>query len=196
MIQKIIVNIEGESEQVQVSIEWNGGLISHTSLIRPVAKWTQLSHYSQLCERIGQMVEAELTTDEMIERLHQEGFHPPKRRKTFNREILRSFMRRLGLGAHQSPKPKQHLAEHEWWLPDLAITLEMPEVTLYNWVKRGWVNARQVPEPPKHWVVWADRAELERLRAHRQRPAGEVLRLRWQGEVLDITVPPEISQNE
>lgn len=196
VIQKIIVNVEEESEQVQVTIEWTGGLVSHTDLIRPVAQWTQLSNYSQLCERLRKMAAAKLTSDEMIEQLHQEGFHPPKRCKTFNREILRSLMRRLGLGTRHSPKPKQNLAEHEWWLPDLAITLEMPEVTLYNWVRRGWVKARQLPELPKRWVVWADEAELERLRAHRQRPAGEVLRLRWQGEVLEITVPPETFQNE
>ena len=190
MIHKIVVTIEGESEHVQVNIEWSGGFIGKANVIRPVAKWTQLSNYSQLCERLRQMAEAQLSTDEMIARLHQEGFHPPKRRKTFNPEILRSLMRRLGLGTRRSPKPRKPLATDEWWLPDLALALEMPEVTLYNWVQRGWVNARQLPEPPKHWVIWADEAELGRLRAHRERPVGDVRRQLWQGEVLDITVPP------
>ena len=195
VIQKITVNVKGESEQVQVSIEWNGGFVGQVSIIRPVAKWTQLSNYSQLCVRLGQMAEAKLSTDEMIDLLHQEGFHPPKRRKTFNREVLRSLMRRIGLGTRHNPKPKTNLANHEWWLPDLALTLEMPEVTLYNWVRRGWVNARQLTEPPKPWVIWADEAELERLRLHRQRPAGEFLRLHWKGDTPDITVPPEIPQD-
>lgn len=192
VIQTITVDVEGESEQVRVSIEWNGGFVEQVSVIRPVAKWAQLSNYPQLCQRLEQMAEAKLTTDEMIELLHQEGFYPPKRRKTFNREILRSLMRRLGLGTRYSPKSRKALDKHEWWLPDLAITLEMPEVTLYNWVQRGWVNARQLPEPPKHWVVWADESELERLRAHRKRPAGEVLRLHWNEGTSDITIPPEI----
>ena len=191
VIQKITINVEGESEQVQVSIEWSGGFVGQLSVIRPVAKWTQLSNYSQLCQRLKQMAEAKLTTDEMIELLHQEGFHPPKRCKTFNPEILRSLMRRLGLGTRRCPKPRQVLAEHEWWLPELALALEMPEVTLYNWVRRGWVTARQQPEPPKHWVVWADEAELERLSTHRKRPAGEVLRLHWKGGTSEITSPPE-----
>ena len=191
IIQKITVNIEGESEQVQVSIEWTGGFVSQLSVIRPVAKWTQLSNYPQLCQRLEQMAAAQLPTEEMIELLHREGFHPPKRRKTFNSEVLRSLMRRLGLGTRRIPKPRKSLAEHEWWLPDLAITLKMPEVTLYNWVRRGWVNARQQPDPPKHWIVWADDAELERLRKHRKRPAGEVLRLHWKGGTSDITTPPE-----
>jgi len=191
VIQKIVVNVKGESEQVQVSIEWDGGFVNQVSVIRPVAKWTQLSNYPQLCQRLVQMAEAKLPTDEMIELLHREGFHPPKRRTTFNSEVLRSLMRRLGLGTRRSPKPRASLAKHEWWLPDLAMTLEMPEVTLYNWVRRGWVNARQQPDPPKHWIVWANDAELERLRTHRQRPAGEALRLHWKGGTSDITTPPE-----
>ena len=191
VIQKITVNIQGESEQVQVSIEWNGGFVDQVSVIRPVARWTQLSNYSQLCQRLVQMAEAQLPTDEMIELLHTEGFHPPRRRKTFNSDVLRSLMRRLGLGTHRSPKPRGLLTENEWWLPELATALEMPEVTLYNWVRRGWVNARQQPEPPKHWIVWADETELERLRAHRERPVGEVLRLHWKGGTSDITKPPE-----
>ncbi|MEO0770007.1 MAG: recombinase zinc beta ribbon domain-containing protein, partial [Cyanobacteria bacterium J06649_4] len=48
VIQKIVVKVEGESEQVRVSIEWNGGFVGKASVIRPVAKWTQLSNYSVL----------------------------------------------------------------------------------------------------------------------------------------------------
>ena len=166
VIQKIVVNVKGENEQVQVNIVWNGGFVDQVIVIRPVAKWTQLSNYPQLCQRLVQMAEAQLPTDEMIKRLHQEGFHPPKRCKTFNSDVLRSLTRRLGLGTYRSSKPRNPLTENEWWLPDLAITLKMPEVTLYNWVRRGWVNARQQPESPKYWIVWADEAELERLRTH------------------------------
>jgi DNA invertase Pin-like site-specific DNA recombinase len=191
VIQEVTVTVEGESEQVQVRIEWDGGFISQAKIIRPVAKWTQLSNYPQLCQRLEQMAEAKLTTDEMIEQLHQAGFHPPKRCKTFNREILRSLMRSLGLGTRHRPKPREALAKHEWWLPELALHLRMPEVTLYNWVQRGWVKARQLPKPPKHWVVWADEAELERLSSHRQRPVGEFLRQNWKGEVPVITIPPQ-----
>ena len=196
VIQKVIVTVAGKSEQVQVKIEWTGGYVGQGQIIRPVAKWTQLSNYPQLCQRLEQMTQAKLTTDEMIDQLHREGFHPPKRRKTFNREVLRTLMRRLGLGTRRGPQPREALAENEWWLPELAIVLNMPEVTLYNWVRRGWVKARQLPQSPKHWIVWADKSELERLRAHRQRPAGEFLRQRWKGEEPAITVPPETTQKD
>jgi hypothetical protein len=191
VIEKITVTVEGESEQVQVIIKWSGGFLGQAQIIRPVAKWTQLSDYPQLCERLKQFAKANLSTDEIIERLHQEGFRPPKRRQTFNRPIVRTLMRDLGLGIRQLTKDREPLTEHEWWLPELATTLAIPVPTLYNWVQRGWVKARQLPEPPKHWIIWADEAELDRLRTHRQRPAGEILQQRWRGEVPEIAIPPE-----
>ena len=45
VIQTVRVNVVGESEQVQVIIEWAGGTSCHAQITRPVAKWTQLSNY-------------------------------------------------------------------------------------------------------------------------------------------------------
>lgn len=191
VIDKITVTIKGESEQVQVLIEWTGGCSDQAQIVRPVAKWTQLSYYPQLCQRLQQLTQAHRSTQEMIDCLHQEGFHPPKRRQTFNPQMLRALMRQLGLGTRPLPKLRESLSDHEWWLPELATRLEMPTTTLYNWVQRGWVKARQSPDPPQHWIIWANETELERLKKHRQRPAGEVLQQRWKGEVPAIATPPE-----
>ena len=193
IIQKITVTVEGESEKVQVIIEWVGGDTCESTLIRPVAKWTQLSYYSKLCHQLEQFAQTDLTTDEIIERLHQAGFRPPKRCQTFNREGIRALMRRLGLLSSSSPRVQEALAENEWLLPDLARHLEMPKPTLYDWVRRGWVKARQQPNAHKSWVIWADKAELDRLQKHRQRPVGEVLQQLWRGETPTIAIPPEVN---
>ncbi len=100
-------------------------------------------------------------------------------------------MRRLGLSQSLSPQPNEALAEHEWWLPDLATYLAMPRPTLYNWVRRGWVCARQQPNSPRHWIIWADETELNRLKAYRQQPDGEILKQRWRGETPAIANPPK-----
>ncbi len=192
----MIINVEGNSEQVKIKLEWTGGAISNLNLIRPVATWTQLSNYPQLCQRLEQLVQAGIPTDEIVQCLRQEGFYPPKRRKTFNREEVRVLIRRLGLVEPRAPQIQSALAEQEWWLPDLAALLQMPTITLYNWVRRGWVKARQQPEFPKHWIIWADEPELERLRTHRQQPPGAILRQRWRGEVLEITCCPDSSQTD
>ena len=196
VVKKVIINVEGNSEQVKIKLEWTGGAISNLNLIRPVATWTQLSNYPQLCQRLEQLVQAGIPTDEIVQCLRQEGFYPPKRRKTFNREEVRVLIRRLGLVEPRAPQIQSALAEQEWWLPDLAALLQMPTITLYNWVRRGWVKARQQPEFPKHWIIWADEPELERLRTHRQQPPGAILRQRWRGEVLEITCCPDSSQTD
>jgi DNA invertase Pin-like site-specific DNA recombinase len=190
VVRRIIVDVEGDSERVKLAIEWMGNSVSTLKLIRPVAKWTQLSNYRQLCQRLEQLVQAGATTEEIAQSLNQEGFYPPKRRKTFNAEEVRTLMRRLELVSPKIPANQAALAEHEWWLSQLASVLQMPTVTLYNWVRRGWVKARQQSEFPRHWIIWADEAELERLKTHRQQPPGEILRQRWQGEVPVIAIPP------
>ena len=186
MIDQILVTGVGDTEQVQVTIKWAGGDLSQAQITRPVAKWTQLSYYPQLCQRLEQLTQANLTTSEIIDCLHQDGFRPPKRRQTFNSEMVQTLIRRLGLTARSAVPAKAPLSPPEWWLPDLAAKLDMPTMTLYNWVQRGWVKAKQQAEPPKHWIIWADEAELERLRTHRQCPNGEILRQRWKGETPSI----------
>ena len=41
----------------------------------------------------------------------------------------------------------------------------MPQATLYGWLRRGRLKARQQEEKvPYRWIVWADEGELERLK--------------------------------
>src|SRR5207253_8574124 len=71
------------------------------------------------------------------------------------------------------------LGEQGWGLETRAQRLGRPAVTLSAWIGRGWVRARQLPQPPRRWIVWADEAEVERLRERRQRPRGYYTRQRW-----------------
>lgn len=76
--------------------------MTQTQLIRPVAKWMQLSNYSQLCQRIEQLFQEGNCPTKITQSLNQEGFHPPKRRQTLNVEEIRMLMHRLGLLASKS----------------------------------------------------------------------------------------------
>ncbi|MEL6385037.1 MAG: recombinase family protein [Cyanobacteria bacterium J06626_18] len=196
VIQTISVTVHGQSEQVDLTLQWVGGWSCDARIRRPVSKWPQLSNYPQLCQRLKQLAASELSIDDITQCLNQEGFYPPKRRDTFNSEGTRGLMRRLGLLPPATQRNQTSLAEHEWWLRDLARTLAMPSVTLYDWVRRRWVRARQEPQYPHHWIIWADEAELNRLRQHRQQPIGNVLRQRWKGQVPDIAVAPAAPATE
>lgn len=182
IVQSVTVDVEKDSEFVHVRIDWVGGTSGQSCIIRPVGKWSQLSHYPQLCERICQMAQSSMTTDEMLACLHREGFYGPRGDKMITRETLRTLMRKLGLGAH---RPKSHpcLAENEWLLPDLARKLEMPVSTLHRWAKRGLLKARQLENQyPKYWIIWADTDELIRLTACRQQTVADILHQRWKAQ--------------
>ena len=62
---------------------------------------------------------------------------------------------------------------------ELVHALEMPKVTLYSWVRRGWARAHQQAAPPRPWILWADAGEVERLRQLHRRPAGDDRRRLW-----------------
>jgi len=74
-----------------------------------------------------------------------------------------------------SPKQRQTAdlprQPHEWLLNELALELGMPSVTLFSWIQKGWVRARQIEHSArKLWLVWADTPECDRLRARRGEP--------------------------
>jgi hypothetical protein len=64
-------------------------------------------------------------------------------------------------------------------MADLARELDMPTITLYSWITRGWVTAAQHPQPPHRWYVTADQTELTRLRELHTRSRGFGARQRF-----------------
>ena len=180
LISKISIEVKGDSERVQVNIDWVGGNSTSGLLIRPVGKYTQLSYYPQLCERIRVLKAAGLTAEAIAHQLNQEGFRPPKYGQSFKSDAIWVLMRTLGL-THPDPThlPSVELAPNEWWLADLAQDLEMPVTTLYHWMQRGKLQARQASHSDRRWIIWADEAERERLRQYRHRSLEEEARQCW-----------------
>ena len=180
LVEQVRVTVAGTSEKVDVEIVWAGGPRTGTQIVRPVAKLTQLSSYPQLAARARELVEGGHTLAQIAERLNAEGFRPPKRIPTFTPNAVTDLLRALGI---QRPdlaarRSRPVLAEHEWWLRDLAEHLGMSAVTLDAWVRRGWATGHLHPEA-RLTVVRADPAEVDRLRALHQLPPGAHTRRPW-----------------
>ena len=141
---------------------------------------TQLSYYPQLAARARELADSGHTTSQIAERLNAEGFRPPKRAPVFTPSSARDLLRTLGIRRSRIPARRNRpaLAEHEWWLRDLAAHLDMPEITLDAWVRRGWAAGYLHPQA-RLLVVRADPAEAERLRALHQVPRGQHNRRPW-----------------
>ena len=61
VIERIIVQAAGHTEQVNLEIHWFGGQITSGMIIRPVARLSQLSYYPMLIETVREGVQNEKT---------------------------------------------------------------------------------------------------------------------------------------
>jgi DNA invertase Pin-like site-specific DNA recombinase len=168
LIQKVLVTAPGNQEVAEVDVHWAGGFVSHHQVIHPVARYEHLRDYESLCRRVLELRRQGQPLTQIAQTLNAERWRPPKRRATFNAGMVHALLCRRG----QAPtRPSNHrLAPGEWWSADLARELELPEPTLYSWMRRGWVNARRLASGQGRWILWADGEELDRLRRLRTCP--------------------------
>jgi DNA invertase Pin-like site-specific DNA recombinase len=166
LVERVTVAIRGQTEWVDATIRWFGGLETRYELRRPVQKYEQLSNYKALRDRVVELREGGATCAQIAERLNEEGFRPPRIATEFNRFVVDQFLTRLGrLGPRAIQRIKgEELRRHEWRLSDLARELGMAVNTLRGWQHRGWVLGRKSAAIQGAWILWADDQELARLR--------------------------------
>jgi DNA invertase Pin-like site-specific DNA recombinase len=182
VIESVQVTADGATERVHATVTWAGGHQTHATLIRPVARIDQLSYYPALTERIRALASEGLGNAATADRLAIEGFRTPHLHERFHVGEIQYLIRRLGLRPgldHDHRTGQGSLGHNQWWLATLAREIGMPTATLFTWLKRGWITGRQDTRAPYRWIVTADRAEVERLRALHQLPAGHHNRRRW-----------------
>jgi hypothetical protein len=164
LIEQVVITAPTNTQHVDITIHWAGGFTSQHSLVRPVARYDQLDNYEQLIERIFALRDQKKTSGQIAEQLNREGYRPPKRRETFDAPIVRQLLsRRIQTRKRPRVIESHTLANNEWWLSDLTRHLQIPKPTLYNWLRRGFVNAKQLLGAQGPWIIWADADELERL---------------------------------
>ena len=187
LIEKVVVAVQDNTEYVDVTISWKGGMMSQHELIRPVGSYEQLRDYDRLMKRIVELRDQGRTTREIAEQLTREGWRTPRHRKAFRSDTVRKLLSRRGLIESRPPASEsdQLLNPHEWWFGDLARALDMPQPTLYSWLRRGWVHSRQLHGRHGRWIIWAGEDEVDRLRCLRTRLRS------WSDDAppVDLTVP-------
>jgi len=169
LIEKVTATAPSNSHHMDVTIRWSGGFTSEHTLVRPVARYDQLDNYQELISRILELKEQNNTSVQIAEFLNQEGYHPPKRRNTFNAAMVRQLLsRKYEIRKRSCFMTSYPRTKDEWWLSDLCRHLQIPKPTLYSWIRRGVVHASKLPGPQQPWVIWADTGELDRLRCLRK----------------------------
>ena len=171
LVERVVVQVDSKTEKMAVCIVWAGGHESHLTVQRTVNSIGQLSYGQDLLRRIKQLHGKGLNARQIAEALNEEKWLPTKRAKLFSREMVQRLRRVLHLAQPRPADPSRisKLSNDEWWMPQFARRVEIPEQTIYWWIRRKWVRARQIGGALGRWVIWADRAELKRLKQLHER---------------------------
>jgi DNA invertase Pin-like site-specific DNA recombinase len=180
LIERIVVEVQGQSEQVKLAITWSGGFRSTHAFVRSVGSYAQLVDYPRLCARIEELRAQGKSMADVAACLNAEGFRPPRRVTRFSGGMVAGLLARkyAKAGAGPARRSAQALQKGEWLLGDLARHLGMPAATLHHWRKAGWLRARKLSASGGQWAIWAtgpERRRLARLRRHlKNRPNQEI----------------------
>lgn len=168
LVDKIIVNVQGHSEKVDVQVHWAGGHSTQTTVIRPVARLEQLSYYVELNARVQSLHNSGQTAGQIAQKLNEERWRPAKRRDTWNDHMVLQLIARLRKPQEEeSTRSTGAPPQTQWTLSELARHLDMSDITLYAWLRRGWIRGQQRDDSRGTWVIEADAHELSRMRALR-----------------------------
>jgi len=170
VLERVVVDIQDDSEQVETTLHWAGGFTSCHRLVRPVARYEQLSNYRELLQRIDSLHRQGCSCGQIAKHLNREGFFPPKRTDHFTGQMIVRLMgdRRPACHRPRAMAAPALLEEHEHWLTDLARQLAIPVATMHKWQQLGWVSSRKVDVAGGRWAIWADDEEIDRMRRIRR----------------------------
>ena len=183
MIERVTVEVIGDSERVQVDLLWLGGVHTRTEIRRPVRNLQQLSYYDDLCARIAALKSEGKNQGEIAASLNATGWKPA-RNDTFTEASLQAYARRSGMGETHRRKRKQPApvdqGRDEWMLDDLVEKTGVPKPTLYGWILKGKLKARKeeqrVGGTRRRWLVQADKDTFNAIRAWREEPARQKIK--------------------
>jgi hypothetical protein len=127
----------------------------------------QLTGYREIMARIKTLHDQGLKDPAIADALNAEGWHPPKRRDTFTAFIVRDLLHRQGVTSQARNSPclaVERQTSAELTIQELARRLDMPWQTVYGWLRRGVMPARQaMAEARPIWLIATDEAEIQRL---------------------------------
>jgi hypothetical protein len=166
LVERVVVATREQTEMVDVTIQWTGGFQTRHEMRRPVLRYDHMSNYESLRGRVVELRQQGRTATEIAATLNEENHHPLPKKGQFNKQMIYDFLRRIGLsGPRRGTRvPAGELEPEEWGASALARVLGMPVDTLSRWCSRGWVRHRKLPGPRGCLVLWADDAEVDRLK--------------------------------
>jgi DNA invertase Pin-like site-specific DNA recombinase len=181
LIERVIVTVQGETEKVHVCIHWKGGCRSEAIFNRPVARLEQLSYYKKLIERVEGLHTKGNSLTAIADILNEEKWQSAKQRSSFTAQMVRTLLLKKGLVSKKKTRASNPLRKkNELTFSELSKKTEIPEPTLYKWMRDGKLTARKDTTVSHNgvWLIKADKKEIKRLLEYRDRPQQWIYRSR------------------
>ena len=169
LIERVELTRDGESERVEVVIHWRGGAVTRHEIRQGLRTYRSLGGLARLRGRILELRGDGWTADAIAEALNREGYQAA-RGAGFTGDRVRQLLARFGRsGVPAGVRGADDLpGTGEWWLPALAAELGVKPIVVHRWRWSGWLHTRQLRGENGRWIVWADAAEVGRLRRLRE----------------------------
>jgi hypothetical protein len=162
LLERVVVTVDKASELVDAMLHWVGGAVRPHTITRTVTRYSHQSEHPRLVTRLRELCGGRLNATAIADRLNAEGFCPPKRTNRFTRDMVLRLTVHLGLARRQRHGSSAGLGPDEYRPMSLARRLGLSRDTVRRWLRAGWLNLRR--DDDGHHVIWADAAELRRLR--------------------------------
>ena len=166
LLERVIVEVIGDSEQVRVECHWHGGVRTQHQMVRPISNSKRLSNYSALIARTLELREAGHNGEAIAEMLNREGWRTAQSGGPFTGSSVRHLLRNAepGAAAGRLRSPKVERGPDEWTIPELASRLGLPQSTVYSWVDTGRLRSRSISNTSRpNKLVHADAATIADL---------------------------------
>lgn len=167
MLEQVAVRVDANTEHVEVTCDWAGGVRTSHALIRPVQRFEQLRGFDQLLATIRDLRRQGCSAAVVAERLNAAGWRPPKR-ETFNPSMIQRLVFRYRLGTGR-PIWSSNVAREpgtEWTLHEAAVQLGINRHTVYRWLREGRLRGRLATRGEQRiWIVQMNAKELDQLKA-------------------------------
>ena len=127
--------------------------------------YTALEGLEKLRARMLELRGDGRTADAIAAALNGEGYHVA-RGDAFTGARVQQLLAKFGqVGVPPGVRDASDMpGADECWLPELAKRLDVKPIIVHRWRWSGWLHARQLRGENGRWVVWANAAEVTRLR--------------------------------
>lgn len=164
LIDRVELSRRGGTELVDVVVHWRGGAQGRHVVRQRLRRYDDLGQYNELRVRVTDLRGQGMTGEQIATVLNGEGFVMP-RGEAFNGRTVRHLFTRFGLtGQPAGLAAGEGPGRCEWWLPELAYELGVKPIVIHRWRWSGHLSARQLAGDKSRWIVWANAAEVRRLR--------------------------------